>query len=63
MDTSQGAAAPGEYLVSEYLVVVIADGEEVIRKLNVWRRGLEKKGLTVNLSSCMEGKGIIQRKQ
>lgn len=54
---------PWEVLYVDDLVVVIADSEEVIRKLNVWRRGLEKKRLTVNLSSCMEGKGIIQRKQ
>ena len=54
---------PWEVLYVDDLVVVIADSEEVIRKLNVWRRGLEKKGLTVNLSSCMERKGIIQRKQ
>jgi len=41
---------PWEVLYVDDLVVVIADSEEVIRKLNVWRRGLEKKGLTVNLS-------------
>jgi len=30
-------------------VVILDSEEEVIRKVNVWREGLEKKGLRVNL--------------
>ena len=52
---------PLELLYTDDLVVIADSEEEVIRKPNVWREGLEKKGLWVNLS-IFGGKDVIQRK-
>ena len=41
---------PWELLYADDLVVIADSGKEAIRKLNVWRVGLVKKGIKVNLS-------------
>jgi len=41
---------PSELLYANDFVVIADREEEVIRKLNVWKQGLETKGLRVYLS-------------
>jgi len=41
---------PCELLYANDLAVIADSEKEVIRKLNFWREGLEKKGLSENLS-------------
>ena len=55
---------PWELLYADDLVVIEDIEEEMIRKLNIWRESLKKKGLRVNLSNTklmVVRRGVMHR--